>query len=318
MSIPIIFTHTKNSLYLQLALLQAKKSCKENICLIGDSSNDASFVKHYNISDYDHSDLCLDFEKNYKHFSPNPYGYEFFCYKRWFVALDFLQKNNLSECFCADSDVLIYDDLNSLKVFFDNKNGSGRDFSVIRFTGEFAGPQCCYFTREALERYCNFILTMYRDEFPKLKTIYDGFKSKGYECGLSDMVLLAEFCKANPGKYMDFDYSTDRDFCFDENFGISYGFECGRKGKKLLMKNGIPFVKRLDSEKSVKFFMLHFQGDNKLFMNKNCPLSFFEKLESPYYLKLLVKTIVKVFCKKILSFAPKGFQSFVKNAVKGR
>ena len=96
MSIPIIFTHTNNSLYLQLALLQAKKSCKENVCLIGDQSNAASFVRHFMLSDYDKSELCADFEKNYKHFSPNPYNYELFCLKRWFVALDFLQKNNLA------------------------------------------------------------------------------------------------------------------------------------------------------------------------------------------------------------------------------
>ena len=126
MSIPIIFTHTNNSLYLQLALLRAKKSCKENVCLIGDNSNAASFVRHFNLSDYDKSSLCLEFEKHYKHYSPNPYNYEFFCYKRWFVALDFLQKNNLSECFCVDSDVLIYDDLNKLSGLLADK-----DFSVI-------------------------------------------------------------------------------------------------------------------------------------------------------------------------------------------
>ena len=308
MSIPIIFTHTNNSLYLQLALLRAKKSCKENVCLIGDISNAASFVRHFNLSDYDKSSLCLEFEKHYKHYSPNPYNYEFFCYKRWFVALEFLQKNNLSECFCVDSDVLIYDDLNKLSGLLADK-----DFSVIRFTGEFAGPQCSYFKREALERYCRFILKKYRDDFASLEKIYGGFKAKGYECGLSDMVLLAEFCKANQGKYIDFDYSPERDFCFDENFGISYGFECGKKGKALYFKDGLPFVRRLDSGAEIKFSMLHFQGNNKLFMNKNCAMPFGERLESPYYLRLLTTTSAKNLLKKIL---PKNFRTMAKRILK--
>ncbi len=308
MSIPIIFTHTNNSLYLQLALLQAKKSCKENVFLIGDQSNAASFVRHFMLSDYDKSELCADFEKNYKHFSPNPYNYELFCLKRWFVALDFLKKNNLAECFCVDSDVLVYDDLNNLSGLLADK-----DFSVIRFTGEFAGPQCSYFKREALERYCNFILKMYRDEFFKLQKIYDSFKAKGYVCGLSDMVLLAEFCKENSGKFVDFDYSPERDFCFDENFGISYGFECGKKGKAVRFRNGLPYARRLDGGVEIRFSMLHFQGDNKLYMSKNCPLSLGERLASPYYLKLLIKTKAKNFCKRII---PKNFWTFAKRMLK--
>ena len=310
MAVPIIFTHTNNSLYLQLALLQAKKSCKQNICLLGDQSNAASFVSHYNLSDYDKSSQCLEFEKSYKHFSPNPYNYELFCLKRWFVALEFLQKNDFSECFCVDSDVLIYDDLNKLASLLADK-----DFSVIRLTEEFAGPQCCYFKREALQRYCDFILKMYRDDFSALQKIYDGFKSKGYVCGLSDMVLLAEFCKANPGSFIDFDYSPERDFCFDENFGLSYGFECGKKGKAVRFRNGQPYAKRLDGGKEIKFFMLHFQGDNKLYMSRNCALSFGERLESPFYLRLWIKTEAKNFCKKIL---PKKLLRFAKGILKNR
>ena len=173
MSIPVIFTHSNNSLYLQLALLQAKKAGAggHEVCLIGDKSNDAAFINHYNLSDYDKSDLCLELEKHYKHFSPNPYNYELFCYKRWFVALEFLHKNKFSECFCVDSDVLIYDDLNKLSGLLE-----GKDFSVIRFTGEFAGPQCCYFKLEALKEFCLYILKMYRDDFASLQKIYDGFK----------------------------------------------------------------------------------------------------------------------------------------------
>ena len=216
MSIPVIFMHTSNSLYLQLALLQAKKTCGQDIHLIGDQSNEAAFVRHHKLSDYDKSPLCQEFEKNYKHRSVNPYNYELFCLKRWFVALEFLAKNNLSECFCVDSDVLIYKDLNELRAFLE-----GADFSVIYFREEFAGPQCCYFKREALERYCNFILKMYRDDFSELEKIYEGFKAKGYVSGLSDMVLLAEFCKRNRGKFVDFDYSPERDFCLDENVGLS-------------------------------------------------------------------------------------------------
>ena len=309
MSIPVIFTHTNNSLYLQLALLQAKKTCGgQNVCLIGDASNRADYVRHFYLSDYDKSELCAAFERAYKHRSPNPYNYELFCLKRWFVALEFLSKNNFSECFCVDSDAMVYEDLEKARPFL-----AGKGFSVIRFTGEFAGPQCCYFTREALERYCRFILKMYGEDFFKLEEIYEGFQKKGYVSGLSDMVLLAEFCKQNQGKFVDFDYSPERDFCFDENFGISYGFECGAKGKAVNMKDGVPFVKRLDTGAQIKFFMLHFQGNWKPYMKKYSALSLREKLESPYYLKLLIKASAKDAVKKIL---PKKILYIAKKAVK--
>lgn len=311
MSIPIIFTHTNNSLYLQLALLQAKKACGDCVFLIGDQSNGADFVRHYNLCDYENSQLGLEFQNNYKHRSPNPYKYELFCLKRWFVALEFLQKNNLPECFCVDSDVLIYKNLNELSGALKDF-----DFSVIRYTGEFAGPQCCYFKREALERYCKFILKMYRDDFAKLQAIYEGFQKKGYVSGLSDMVLLAEFCKANPEKFIDFDYSPERGFCFDENVGLSYGFEVKGGLKKIRLANGVPSIKRLDSGKSVDFWMLHFQGNYKPCMKKYSTLTFAERRRSPYYNKLLAKTCAKDFCKKILSLAPKGLQDKAKAFLK--
>ncbi|NLC92995.1 MAG: hypothetical protein GX677_05985 [Treponema sp.] len=86
--IPLIFLHKGSPLYLQIALRKAKSVCSSDVYLIGDETNNYSYIKHALIKDYNHNDL----EKYYKHMSPNGYNYEIFCLQRWFVLKDFCKQ----------------------------------------------------------------------------------------------------------------------------------------------------------------------------------------------------------------------------------
>lgn len=314
MNIPVIFTHTGNALYLQIALLQAKKTCGDNVFLLGDEKNNLSPAHHCNISSIENSHIYLEFKQYFKNLSPNSYEYELFCFKRWFLILEFLKKNNFDECFCVDSDVLIYKDLNTLKDVFQNK-----DFSLIRLLGKFAGPQCSYFKTTSLEKYCNFILNFYKNRFFELENLYAQFKSEKNISGISDMVLLALYAEENPDSYIDFDYDEKRNYCFDENISCPAGFEFKNGKKNVIFKNNIPIIKRADSKKEVEFYMLHFQGSSKKVMEQYSILEKKEKKESPYYKYFKYKEHLQKLKKIVLylkRFIPYSFRQKIKRIIR--
>ena len=90
--LPIIFVHTGNSNIISYALNQARKFNPDSeIILLGDESN--SWVqkhgfRHFNVSDY--YGMAEKFNDVYVHMSPNPIGYERFCFQRWMVIKEFL------------------------------------------------------------------------------------------------------------------------------------------------------------------------------------------------------------------------------------
>ena len=288
MSIPIIYIHTNNALYLQIALLQAKKVCHNNIHLLGDHTNQVKFINHHLISDYIDTGMIKSLDKVFKNFSPNSYEYELFCFKRWFIILNFCKRNNINNCFCLDSDVLIYQDLNSLDSILQSKG-----FSVVRLIGNFAGPQCSYFTTDYLEKFCLFVIDMYSHHIDVIKSIYNQLQQEKNISGISDMVLLALFCQQHRNDFIDFDYNDQRDYCFDENIVCSAGFEYTNGFKKIKFKDTIPYGTREDTKKLIRFYMLHFQGAAKIKMEQYSTLSLTDKLKSPFYPKQKAKQILK-------------------------
>ena len=84
---------------------------ENRICLISDGIPDGcDFVEYHDINDY--WDSSVEFDKIYLHLSSNPRDYEMFCFQRWFVIRDFVQKQGFEYFLCVDSDVLLYCDVN--------------------------------------------------------------------------------------------------------------------------------------------------------------------------------------------------------------
>ena len=109
--LPIIFVHTGNSNIISYALNQARKFNPDSeIILLGDESN--SWVqkhgfRHFNVSDY--YGMAEKFNDVYVHMSPNPIGYERFCFQRWMVIKEFLDScEEIDRFVYLDTDVLLY------------------------------------------------------------------------------------------------------------------------------------------------------------------------------------------------------------------
>jgi hypothetical protein len=70
---------------------------------------------------------AVEFQKIYKHYSPNGFIYERFCFLRWFLLRDFMLAHGLKHVLHLDSDVLLYVDVNA-----EHANWKDFDLSLIQ------------------------------------------------------------------------------------------------------------------------------------------------------------------------------------------
>src|ERR1700683_5088106 len=94
-SIPIVFLNYQLPPWLVYTLGQAKlANLQSPVVLIGDETNNVvNFISHVKIGSYWQRSAQL--QPLYRHLSPNPPGWEFFCFARWFVLLEFMKTHNL-------------------------------------------------------------------------------------------------------------------------------------------------------------------------------------------------------------------------------
>jgi hypothetical protein len=266
----IVFIHQGNEDYLSVALQCARRSNPEaDIFLIGDESNDVfDFVRHFNIKDY--FDGANQLAKVYKHFSSNSYQFELFCIQRWFILRDFMHRQNLSDCFYADSDVLIFADL---KVEW-------QKFSRFDFTLSegMCGHNSFWNSREALDNFCSFVENIYsrKDQlhYDKMINIWEEIRRGGNAGGICDMTFLGFYRLAHPEKVGEMtaiiDGSTyDHSISSDRNGDVTFVMQGGVK--KIFWKDGDgrPWgLLQGSKDQFVAFNTLHFQGRAKLRMER--------------------------------------------------
>ena len=256
MSIPIIIVHKGDSFYLEPVLRQLRHfNPRNSIFLISDeSTNHYDFVSHVNISD--HCSLAGVFEKHYVHMSPNPYGYEVFCFLRWFIILDFVKKNQLSHFLCLDSDVLMYCEVDA--VF--NK-WLGCDITVCTPNG----PQYTLFSLDSLQQFCNYILSYYT-ESKKMEQLKE-WHNKIRFGGICDMTFFRNYSTDPNVKTIDTSNVIDSS-CFDVSLQYPQGFEMHKGVKRIYWNEGLPYGKKVLTGELVRFNALHFQGGIKHKMNR--------------------------------------------------
>ena len=242
---PVFFIHRGNPDYLKHSLWQAKQY-NERVILLGDRTNahyKSEGVEHYSIDDY--FEEAKTFGKIYQHKSSNPYKYELFCFQRWFVLKAFIAQHKIPLSFYADSDIMLYCDVNLEANHYQNQ-----DISLISFDSCSSGHSS-FFTQTGINTVCQSFTDFYK-KFNVYKHQYNH---------ISDMDLLKratdEF--GSIGKLN----VIKKEGVFDGNMRISHGFQMKDKIKNILWIDQQPYGYNKELNQWVRFNSLHFQGNNK-------------------------------------------------------
>ena len=258
MPIPIVFIHTGFAEHLWIATRQARISNPDSpIILIGDSTNRRLRwpTEHYQVAD--HWESANKFAEHYVHRSSNGFNYELFCFQRWFVLLDWMQKHDIQSCWCCDSDVLVYSDLGQLAGEFEKRglvicSGSGHSLLIQ--------------DRQALQEACELMVRMYTDEkyIFELTRLYESLA--GEPGGVSDMSAFRIYAAESPERVSD-SGEVHEHGVIDAGMHVIDQFE-GDVRKTIHWVDGTPHCRHRESGDLVRFHTLHFQGGNKRLMPK--------------------------------------------------
>ena len=186
--IHIILIHRGNADYLHYTLNQAHKSNPNGIIdLIGDEHNNKyNFINHFSINDFFND--AADFAKHYVHLSTNKKEFELFCFQRWFILKEFVQKNNISQYIYLDSDVMVFVDLLEELAKFNN-------FKFTLSGGQFPGISF-WNSQEAIINFCCNITNIYSKQdilgYNNLMEFADQFRKSGKTGGVCDMTLFSQ------------------------------------------------------------------------------------------------------------------------------
>ncbi|HPO49251.1 MAG TPA: hypothetical protein PLO89_02905 [Spirochaetota bacterium] len=262
MSIPIIFVHRSNSDYLKYSLSQAKYfSPNSEVILIGDESNDAfPFIRHFLITDYFES--AANFAKIYEHLSFNDRDYELFCFQRWFIIKDFIEKNGINDFLYLDSDTLLFCDANEEFVKYRNY-----DFTICNKMS----PQFTYFSsRKSLVSFCAYVENLYSNEKMRERLLakFKKHRDENLSGGVCDMTAFREYNRDYPNRVFEALSVVDNS-TFDNNLNFPEGYEFDVKNniKKVYYKRKLPYCKSQNGLK-IRFKGLHCQGGAKKLMYK--------------------------------------------------
>ncbi|MCA1990566.1 MAG: hypothetical protein LDL41_00750, partial [Coleofasciculus sp. S288] len=258
MSIPIIIIHLAEREHLRWILAQAREfNPHSNIILIGDyTSKHYNFIEHEEIGNYFQE--ALTFQKIYKHRSHNSFSYELFCFQRWFVLKQFMKTKGIEKCFCMDSDVMLYADIEEEQKKF-------ADFDLALY--QKWNPHCVFVNSlKNLREFCSFLVELYTNsvKFKALELEFqDRIKNKiGAIC---DMVAFRSFRDLDPNRIGDLSLILNNS-TYDNNINYSEGFEMSNARKNIQFIDNKPFCMHLELGKKIRFNALHLQGYAKQYI----------------------------------------------------
>jgi len=254
--IPIVFIHLSSSEYLRFTLGQAKmKNLNSPVILIGDDTNNAyPFATHVNMNRY--CKQAVEFQKIYKHYSPNGYVYEQFCFIRWFLLRDFMKQHGINQVMHLDSDVLLYVDVTQ-------ERENWKDFDLTVLHGEYSGNMFINGLR-GLEDFCEMIWKMYAapgaDE--RLSALLESRRCPG-RFAVSDMALMGMMSRTHPDRVAEMTGIQPDGSHWDNNIRMDEGFEMHDGRKRYWFENGRAYCRHIASGRDIWFKTLHFQGAAK-------------------------------------------------------
>lgn len=269
---PIVLIHRGFSQYMRYSLKQAEHfNPFASIYLIGDRANNRFSGIHH----WDATKVIQDLPFNsriYRHLSTNGFDFEFFCFQRWFLLREMMERENIHDVFYMDSDVMLYRSIASIaEELPDHQMGCliAKDQDNYRWA---ASAHMSFWCREALEEFCIFILKTYTDNsgISRLVRKYEFQQRHGLPGGICDMTLLYLFslehdvlnlATVRNGSVFDLAIGTAENFDTDE-----YYLE--NSIKKFSWNDGIPYALSRITGQQVRFNALHFQGNAKPLMRQ--------------------------------------------------
>jgi GR25 family glycosyltransferase involved in LPS biosynthesis len=265
MPLPIIFIHRGAARHLACAIAQARQSNPgSEIFLLGDCFNRGLIpAKHFWIGDF--FGTAGQFYNLYQHRSTNGIEYERFCFQRWFILQEFLEKRGLDACLYLDSDVLL----------FSNATGEARRFEQYDLTPSHTSPHCMFIhSREKLRKFCSFLMECYSSPelFGRLEKHYLELQARNAPGGVCDMTAFGLYEEMGLGQMADL-YPAKDGSAYDHSMSDAGGFEMENGIKKIYWpEKGRPHGRLVANGQMVAFHTLHFQGATKQFMPKHMRL----------------------------------------------
>lgn len=270
--IPILIFHTGKTYYLRYVIEQARLYNPENaIFLVSDESTKdltEGLCSHELMKDY--HERVDEFLKVYEHHSTCSVQFETFCFSRWFIMYEFMEKHQLNQAVSIDSDFLLYDSVD--EIF---KLNTDFDFNIC---GKGCSPHCTMFSIASLKNFCDFIMEMYSDGDLN-KQVVEEFEIKhsaGIEGGICDMTAFRWYEKTHPGSSVNMTIPMNGR-AIDDSLYSSSGYEKdlnhkmpfkNKVPKKILWKDEQPYGIWEETGENIRFMGLHLQGAAKLRMYK--------------------------------------------------
>lgn len=253
--VTIAFVHTGPSVYLYYVVKQARRwNPTAEIVVLSDIPRPEirRYAKVALMAEF--SDGAAEFARVYQHLSVNPFGFELFCFQRWFVLRDFLATHPAARVVHLDSDVLSYTD-------FAPEFARLGDFDV-GIVG-FQGPQSMLIASDKfIPELCDHITRLFTEEAHALAEMYAEWRTQTDFTAVSDMHALHTLLAT--GKFRKLDLAVVRDNCtYDGTIHEAEGFSLADGQKHLVWRNGQPWATRADTGASVCFRTLHCQGPSK-------------------------------------------------------
>jgi len=261
---PIIIVHKGYSKYLEYTLSQARHSNPtSDVFLLGDASNNRfPFIKHFDISGY--RSAADEFAERYEHMSKTGYEFELFCFQRWFIVKDFMERYGIERAFVCDSDVMIYCDIDREEAKLGSYSAA---FCLPTRQTNYrwsASGHVSFWSLGSLGRFCSYMRDSYTDTIRKaaLKTKWKYHLDANRPGGVCDMTILYLFALehdiVNLIAIWD-ESSFDHRISGAEN-EYDDEYEMARGIKNIRWEHGRPYGFNVRAKRWVRFNTLHFQG----------------------------------------------------------
>jgi len=267
------FFHIGYQEYLKTTIEQASKN--NDVILIGDESNkhlgSINNVQHVHLKD--HYEGVERFLSLYKHMHTGGQKFEEWCYIRWIAVRNVAVSIKCDNLFYGDSDNLIFSNLSEV---YDSIGKPELALAIPERQPPFrqsATGEVSYWSIEALDRFCSYLIDLYEDpfEFRKLVEKWNYHKGNNLPGGVCDMTALWHFTRKNKAMIITdllpdnttFDHSINNPAnYYDDEYKFSNGV------KEIEFINNVPYGYNLRHDKKVRLHNLQFQGNSKILIDR--------------------------------------------------